>query len=49
MIDFNRNIMHYVIARKNRFESIFLSNFFLSKPGMGINYIDIVLDHKNPL
>ena len=40
--------MHSVFARKNEFKSIFCP-ILLSKPIMGIDYIDNVLDYKNAL
>ena len=42
------NIMHFVLARKNGFKFCF-SPILLSKPNMGTDYIQNVLDHENPL
>ena len=40
--------MHFVLARKNGFISIF-SPILLSERNMGIDYIHNILDHENPL
>ena len=40
--------MHFVLARKNGFKSIF-GPFLLSERNMGIDYIYNIIDHENPL
>ena len=40
--------MHFVLARKNRFKSIF-SPIFLSERNMGIDYIYNIIDYENLL
>ena len=41
-------IMHFVLARKKAFESIF-SPILLSERNMGIDYIYNIIAHENPL
>ena len=41
-------IMHFVLATKNGFKSIF-SLIMLSARNMGIDYIYIFIAHENPL
>ena len=47
-MDSKRIIMHFVLAKKNGFKSIF-SPILLSERNMGIDYIYNIIDHKNPL
>ena len=47
-MDSNRIIMHFVLARKKGFKSIF-SPILLSERNIGIDYIYNIIDHKNLL
>ena len=40
--------MHFVLARKNGFKSIFSPIFFFER-NMGIDYIYNIIDHENLL
>ena len=41
-------LMHFVLARKNRFKSMF-SPILLPERNMGIDYMYNIIDHENPL
>ena len=41
-------IIHFILARKNGFKSIF-SPILLSERNMGIDYIYNIINHENPL